>query len=247
MDSVTEKFSVFDFFNLIIGGSVFWLGLGICNYFQVIEVSTSIASFIGDADFMLFIAIILFLGCSLVAGTVINEIAHWCFDTKFHRERTLIENCLNKNKLIKNDVKLEKFREKAQKYLNVEKLELDKDFTADQCSTYFAYCIYYLHVRDQDKKIEKLRETQGLSELLTLVFASIPVSSIIIYVFSGTNCLYIIPTVLICILFAVFACAFFRRTERAMENRIKMVLAVHDACVDMEDQQQHITYIVKER
>ena len=235
MDSVTEKFSVFDFFNLIIGGSVFCLGLGICNYRQVIEVSTSIASFIGDSDFMLFIAIILFLGCSLVAGTVINEFAYWIFDKLFPRKRILIETCLNKDQLIKNDFRLQIFRKKAQKYLNVDKIDLDIDFTADECSTYFAYCIYYLHVHDKDKKAEKLRETEGLSELLTLVFALIPVTSIIIYIFSGANCLYMIPTVLFYVLFAVCACAFFSRTKRAMENRIKMVLAVYDACVDMED------------
>ena len=246
MDGVTEKFSVFDFFNLIIGGSVFLLGLGICNYSQVIEVSTSIIALIGDSDFLLVAAITFFLGCALIAGTVINEIAHWCFDTMLYRERTLIETCLNKDKLINNDFRLQRFREKAQKYLKVQKLELQEEFTTDQCSTYFAYCIYYLHVRDRDKKTEKLRETQGLSELLTLVFVLIPISSIIMYTFSGTKCLYIKPTVLIYTIFAVFACAFFRRARRAMENRLKMVLAVYDACVDMEDQQQHITYIVKE-
>jgi len=236
MDGVTEKFSVFDFFNLIIGGSVFLMGLAVCNYSQVIEFAPTIAAFIENSDFMLFVAIILFLVCALIAGTVINEIAHWFFDTIFHRERTLIEICLNKNRLVKNDTKLRIFREKAQKYLDVEKLDLNEDFTAEQCSTYFAYCIYYLHVHGQDKKTEKLRETRGLSELLTLVFVSIPVSSIIIYIFSETSCLSVKPILLIYVLFGVFAYAFLKRYNRAMENRIKMVLAVYDACVDMKDQ-----------
>lgn len=235
MDSITEKFSVFDFFNLIIGGSTFLLGLGICNYSQLTRFVPAIACLIDDSDFMLFIGTTLFLGCALVAGTVINEFAYWIFDTMLHWERTLIETCLNKKQLIKNDIKLQVFREKAKKYLNIEKLELNEDFTTDQCSTYFAYCIYYLHVRGQDKKTEKLRETQGLSELLTLVFASIPILSITLHLLFGTSFLSIKPILFIYVLFLLFSYAFLRRFRRAMKNRIKMVLAVYDACVDKKD------------
>lgn len=235
MDSITDKFSVFDFFNYIIGGFVFWLGLGICNYSQAMEFSISIASVVGDSDFLLFVTIVLFIGCSLVTGTVINEIANWIFNTKLQWEKNLIDTCLNKSKLIKNEIKLDIFRKKANDYLDIDVLDINEDYSIDQCSTYFAYCVYYLHVRGLDKKTEKLRETQGLSELLTLVFASVPISSIIIQILSGTTCLNIKPFFYIYALFALCACAFLRRTKRAMENRIKMVLAVYDACVNMKD------------
>ena len=239
MDSITEKFSVFDFFNLMIGGALFWLGLGICNPLQVIELVTTIANFVGDSDFILFVAIALFIGCSLIAGIIINEIAHWLFDSKLQLERKLIENCLNRNQLIKNDVKLQIFRKKANIYLNVSNYDITDIFTSDQCSTYFAYCIYYLHVHGQDKKTEKLRETQGLSELLTLVFAAIPITSFIIQILSDTNSLSVNQTISLYTLFGWFTFVLFRRSKRAMENRLKMVLAVYDACVDMNDCTEH--------
>lgn len=233
MDGITEKFSVFDFFNLIIGGIVFIFGLWVCTPSQIADFYTSTVNTANNSWFSIFLAVVAFLGIALVFGMVITEIAHWIFDTKFHLEKTLIETSLNKNQLIKNSTKLAKFRQKAQAYLNVNQRELDNDFTTDECSAYFAYCVYYLHVHGQDKKTEKLREAQSLSELLTIVFVLIPISSIALHILAGAACLVIKPTVLLYLMFAVFALIFLRRSKRAMENRIKMVLAVYDACVDM--------------
>lgn len=234
MDGVTEKYSVFDFFNLIIGGVIFFVGLGICNHSQLAEIFTKIDILVGDSDFAIIFIIIFFVGCSLVIGTVINEFAHLLFCTMLQSEKKIIKACLNKGQLIHNDVKLEIFRDKAKKYLKADIDGLDKNFSDEQCSTFFAYCVYYLHVRGQDKKNEKLREAKGLSELLTLVFVSIPVLSIIIYHLSGAASL-IDKFVLSCyFVFIIFSCAFFRRSKRATENRIRIVLAIYDACVDME-------------
>lgn len=240
LDSITEKFSAFDFFNLIIGGVVFWIGLGICNYSQAVSLCSSIAKLVGNSNFFLFITIVIFIACSLVAGTVINELAYWFFDIKMQYEKKLIETCLNNNKLIKHNVRLKIIRDKANDYFHENKKE-DDIFTEDQCFTFFTHCVYYLHAHGQDKKTEKLRETEGLSELLTLVFAFIPVSSIIIHILLGTTYLALKPTLLIYMLFAIFFCAFLKRSIRAIENRIKMVLAVYDACVDINDCENSIS------
>ena len=234
MDSVTEKFSVFDFFNLIIGGIIFLLGVGSCHYAEVIAIGTVISELLSDNDFLLFVAIVLFISLSFIIGSTINELAHLFFVYILQWEKRMIEGCLNNNHLIENNIKLNVFREKAVNHFKIKEFATCENFSVEQCTTFFAYCVYYLHVRNQDKKTEKMRETQDLAELLTLVFALIPITSIIIYLFLGTSCLNPKPTFAIYILCVIFACAFLNRSKRAMENRIRMVLAIYDACIDKE-------------
>ena len=58
MDSVIEKFNVFDFLNLIIAGFVFLITLGLCHYTQVGLLAFELAKTIGDSDFLLIIVIV---------------------------------------------------------------------------------------------------------------------------------------------------------------------------------------------
>ena len=233
MDSLTEKFNVFDFFNLIIGGTVFWLGIGICNFYQVKKLYTLVLCVHNDLNYMVFLSVIVFFAGAFVTGAVINEMSCWLFENVFVWEKKYIEHCLNKNQLIKNDVKLRQFRIKAEAYLNVKEMGEDDDFSINQCATYFAYCVYYLHVHGQDKKTEKLRETQGLSEILTLVFVLIPFASVLFYILGDV--IYVNVKLIFVFYLMCVGCfyAFLKRSKRATENRIKMVLAVYDACVDM--------------
>ena len=240
MDSVTEKFSVFDFFNLIIGGSVFWMGLGLCHYSQTIECCDWIFGWLGglpdSSGIVLLVATVLLVGCFFVTGSVVNEIAYWWYHVRKDREKDKMNTCLKKNELVTNEAKLNIFRKKAREYFGLPEFGDDQDFTPDQCAAYFAYCIYYLHVRGVDKKTEKLRETQGLSELMTLVFALIPILSLIIHLVLNTYekiDKYILVAYGLCV---ICVAAFSVRATRAMENRIRMALAVYDACVDMDEQ-----------
>ena len=164
MDSITEKFSVFDFFNLMIGGMIFLFGIGICKYPQAMMFCKALADLIGESTFLLIIAIILTIGISYVIGTVINEAAYFIFERRYILEKNIIESCLNRNGIIENSDKLKNYRKNAEEYFKICNSSIEQVFTAEQCSTYFAHCVYYLHVRNQDKKIEKLRETEGLAQ-----------------------------------------------------------------------------------
>lgn len=232
MDSVTDKYSVFDFFNLIIGGFAFLLGLALCNYTQAVALRSSLISEFGDIESIAIIISVLFIGCSLIAGTVINEIMHFFFYTILKLEDKVFKNCLNKSGLIKNEYKLRDYREKAKEYLELTSINDDDDFTPAQCSAFFGHCIYYIHVRDKDRKTEKLREVKGLSELFAFVFFLIPTISFFIYIFTNKLCSVNGTTMFFYTLFLIFGCIFFMRAQRALENRIKMVLAVYNACVD---------------
>ncbi len=59
----------------------------------------------------------------------------------------------------------------------------ESSISNDEISTFFAHCIYYLHVNRKDEKTEEIRETQGFSELFACVFWSAPVFSLIICIF----------------------------------------------------------------
>lgn len=232
MDSITEKFSVFDFFNLIIGGALFIIGIGVSNPQQISELCITLTSIVKIFDTSNVLSVVVFFALSLVVGTFLNEISNWLFERRLHLESVRIKACLQTNSLIHSKIRLERLQRKAKKHYFSD--DSKTDFKEDECSGFYAHCVYYLHVHHQDMKTEKLRETQGLSELLTIVFAAIPITSIILYACYGIENIKLIQTVVLYLLCIVFAFTFFNRAKRALENRIKMVLAVYDACTDME-------------
>ena len=199
MDSITEKFSVFDFFNLLIAGMVFGFMIAVGQCFSIEEALVKMAEEIEKSKFLLVIAISLVISCSLVLGAIFQVIGE-----KYGKnwKETKINNCLNKvsekndiqiiieklnerweNKYIKrfqdklskekeifgNCLRMTRLKEKACDYL---KIEIPESFTPEQCNAFFVYCVYYLHIKGYDKKTEKLREVAGLSKLLSCAFTA---------------------------------------------------------------------------
>lgn len=68
MDAVTEKFSVFDFFNLVIAGMVFWMLLGICHYSQLQILIKKFSLFISGSSLLLFATVVTFMGDAFIVG-----------------------------------------------------------------------------------------------------------------------------------------------------------------------------------
>lgn len=237
MDGITSKFNVLDFFNLLIGGVIFELVLGICHYSQFVIAVERLSDVLNDSKIIMIIAIVASICFALVFGMIFQTIGHKFIKEKWGWEKNNINNCLKGNDLFSNEIRLKNLRRKAYNYLQLD--DKKSDLTEDQCTAFFAYCIYYLYVRNLDQKPEKLRETQGLSELFACIFWITPVISISLFIvqkifFNATiNNLWILIFVYcICLLLGKI---FYDRYKISCLNRIRLVLSIYDACVDMEN------------
>lgn len=150
---------------------------------------------------------------------------------------------------ITNEKKRKKYKEYAKKLLAEKRLynQLDSD---DEVSYFFAYCVYYIQVRDKNKKTEKLRDIEGLSMSLSLVFSILWMASIIslllilreqlcrsvimVWLKKDAVCRngQVILAIISSIICAILSVAFDYRAERTLKNRIRMTLALYEAEID---------------
>lgn len=84
------------------------------------------------------------------------------------------------------------------------------------------------HIKGADRKVEKLRETQGLSELLTCVFAIGFCENFIITIVRLYNHCDIGHMLIMVSVSACFTLVFYARYIISGKNRIKMVLSIYD-------------------
>lgn len=232
MDTIAQKYSVFDFFNLLIAGAVSLCVLAICQYPKSIVFLEMVAEYTGNSGFLSFVLIVTYAGCSLICGMVLQVAGHYLIKEKMGWQTKLISKCLNGKGIFENSYRTSRVFQKAIRFLNIKdtKTELSKEET----SAFFAYCVYYLHVRRKDEKTEKLRETQGLSELFACVFWITPMFSIIISIIQvviwhdmNFNISCIVSASVISVMLGF---VFYHRYKISCCNRIRMVLSIYDAC-----------------
>lgn len=128
------------------------------------------------------------------------------------------------------------------KSLNVD-LKKNKEVLS---SYFFAYCDYYNQVNGNHKKAEKLRDIEGLTLELSLIFTALSGMSGLSFLIRGTemilNGAVTLPKVICCaalvIVFAMLAIGFDCVTERAVKNRIKMTIAVFEVNKDIQKEKQ---------
>jgi uncharacterized membrane protein (DUF106 family) len=236
MESMTEKFSVFDFFNLLICGTIFLFVLGIIYYPQTWEKVLSISGLMDDAHFLLIIIVVAIIACSFIIGSVLQEIGYLVIEKKLGMEKKMIANCLNEDGIFTNSLRLKSLQEKARDYLRISK-KSSKRFTEEQCLTFFAYCIYFLYVRELVRKTEKIREAQALLELCVCEFAIIPLANIFILLiqvlfFDTVSCPDWKWMIFISVMCYLLSYIFYDRYKCLSQNRILIVLGIYDACKD---------------
>lgn len=232
MDSLTERFSIYDFFNPIIAGMTFILAQGICSYpfftQQLLEL------FKGEKT--VDVQVLTVAGVLIVAyiiGAFLQCPVDWLIDEKKQDESNLIANCLADNKLF-SQTRRKLIRDKAEAYLKVSDKK-DWNHAAEDCKAFFAHCVYYLHINKLDSKIERMRETQALSKLLAGVFCVVPVISFAIAITEykpgniSYNWLLTVSEWAICWMFSI---GFYFRYKMATKNRIAMTLSLYEASVD---------------
>lgn len=169
MDSVMEKFDLLDFFNLIIAGAVFLIGLG----FYDNDIQCHLICFMkigGESNFSTILIITLVIALSYTVGSVFNALGSLILKNRYHDK--LVGECLKNPSVVGNTVKLDIYRKNANDFFQKNHISIkDNQFNSVQCSCFYAYCVYFIQAKAQDRKAEKLRDVQGLSKLLTISFS----------------------------------------------------------------------------
>lgn len=235
MDGITQKFNVYDFFNLVIAGFASLVAFGCCNYVQIANILIKITEFASDSSILIIGCIAIVLVVSLIVGAVIQVVEHGIIRYGIAWEKNKIDDCLNQGGIFHNEVRTQRIREKACIYLK--KLMWTSELTASESVAFFTHCVYYLHIKGCDQKTERLRETQSLSSLLACGFMMTIISSIIIYMltldletyYEAVDLHRIFVSYFVCIVLCI---AFWIRYIISGTNRIRMVLSIYDVLTD---------------
>ena len=247
----SDQLGIYDFFNLIISGATFVCGICIIN--------ANIATYLfNDLSFMKSIGLLLFV---YIIGMILQEIGSIAdkkiFNTYTGFNRSVLKGELDKkyknettNKIIKNPLVLERYRQTADKLLQDFILEDEQRFDNEYVNGYvFSVCQYYVAINGKDKKVEKLRALFAMSKTLIVCFfilSAIAFFSIFIktepylniYEILGVSnftCDKCINKIIICIIYAAMGGFFVYRSKRVMRNFLLILLGTYDAIVRSEE------------
>ena len=140
METLMGKLGIYDFFNLVIAGGIFLLGLKILNI-------TDPMSWAYPDNELISIAIIFLM--SYILGALIQYIARMVDKKVFKISPKMMQNCLiNKEKVIRNSEKLKVYQQEAKVFFENKNIEISKnEFSEEQCEYYFSHCCYYLQIK----------------------------------------------------------------------------------------------------
>ena len=246
MDNVVEKLGFFDFLNYIIAGMYTIVGAFIISYQFGFNTSKSIFKYLvnqNEVNF-LFLALSVFsiIAIAYILGMVCHEVFSLLDDLKAKSFETLMEGMFTKESCIDNSKKRERYKILAKEifdnngveYSNTNK-SAEIEWTSELNNYFFAYCVYQVQIRGLNKKLEKLRDIEGLAK-------SFCVSSILLLAllcgcgvfrwnyYSLPILVYVIEVGALIAITVVFV----KYRKKALKNRIRMTLALFEAIYDKE-------------
>ena len=240
MDNFLEKFSVFDFFNLIITGFVFiislqFLGIDLHSYIIekcLIDIFSNVDDKIsGNLIFYIVVMIVI----SYIIGSCIQEIGSFIQNKKFRFKEKAIRKFLNNKNVIGNETKRLIYINEAKKLFKDKGIKLNGNkFTKAQCSYFFTHCLYYIQVRGYHGKTERMREIYGLSNMLSTCFAILSLIGCVNIIYLLMNDFEYCHNLILIIVFSVLAVVFWFRMKRDNLNRIRMIMGIYEACIGMD-------------
>lgn len=257
MDGVLEKFSIFDFFNLIFTGFIFLMSLQFLNIFLFDYISSifynskfisMLFAKIGQADndtttSILISYFIFLMSISYIIGSFIQEIGLFMQDKITKVQDRTISNILNDDTIVKGGIKRQICVKEARELFQKKNIKYSKKgkFTSDQCHYFYTYCIYYIQIREQHKKTEKMRNLHGISSMLSTNFALSVLIGIIFHILfpnilqtSYIKNIDINYLIIILIIYSLLAIMFWMRMKKHILHRIRMVLNTYEVNVDKE-------------
>lgn len=230
MDGFFDKFSIYDFFNLIAAGIVFLCGLLALGLLEL----TTIANFLSENPQMQWVLYIVILGGCYLIGTVFQQISSFMFEKRY--SHSIISTILcNRHSVLNNQIKLEVHQKYARKLFQEKGIPFSGDCFSDlYCEYYFAYCSYYIQNQNKHHKSEKMRGLRGIFSLLATCFALLLIISLFIIAFTLVNSESIICLIGIAcayLLLFLICCHAYKENTKYW---VRMVLGVYETCVDID-------------
>lgn len=191
MNSFLDKLGLYDFFSLIVGGLAFLLGI---DYIGIINLQEYVLLPKPENWGIYTIAVILI---SYLLGGFFNLVSDKAFAGRKYRhlKKTILSET---DSAIKNSVKTKMHRMRACDILKKRNIFIqEEELDVEHSAFYFNYCSYYLQMKGQHGKMEKLRGIMRLHANLTVCFFFLIVSSLYVIVTRGfavhssaVNCLF---------------------------------------------------------
>lgn len=230
MDGFFEKFSIYDFFNLLASGIVFLIGLLVLGLLKL----TTLAEFLGTNSEMQWILFVVILGECYLIGTILQQLGSIMFEKKYSNSITSTILC-NRYSVLSNQIKLEVHQNYARKLFQEKGIPFSGNcFPEYYCEYYFAYCSYYIQNQNKHHKAEKMRALRGIYSLFVTCFALLCAISICRIAFAVANSesyLYFLCFACVCfILLLIYVHAYKENTK----YWVRMVLGVYETCIDID-------------
>ena len=230
MDGLFEKFSLYDFFNLIVSGALFIFGIQLLGFTPL----TFINEKMNFQNEKIFIYCFWLIVCYVI-GSVVQGIELFLERkgiSSFQRKK--IQSCLNNDSdTISNKEKRRVYQRDARRLFANKNIKVAKNqFTSDQCEYYFAYCSYCIQLKEQNKKTEKMRGIKGISSLFSICFMLLCLLGIlrIIYLLGNEEPIEELFFIITCtIIFGVLGMICYYRMKVVIVNWIRMVFGTYEA------------------
>lgn len=258
VSSLSEQLGIYDFFNVLISGAIFVFGLGIINS----EVGKFIYEEITVSKGVCIVLII------YIVGLVIQEIASIldkkCLDLYIGMNRrilkgTVIEKCINcknceqlkDNRIVENPLLLKQYRKHADVILgDLISDNSDQRFENKYVNGFvFSTCQYYVAIKGQDKKVEKMRALFSMSKSLMVCFGLFATYMLCTIIFNTeisiqicdelglSSCYYnhCLDKIILFMIFSIMTMIFLCRAKRVMKRFLLILLGTYDAIKRSEE------------
>lgn len=230
MDGFFEKFSIYDFFNLIAAGIIFLCGLFTLGLLEL----TTVAKFLREYPEMQWIIFIVILWTCYLIGTILQQIGSFVFEKKYSSSITSTILC-NQHSIINNQIKLEVHQKYARKLFQEKGIPFSGDcFSAWYSEYYFAYCSYYIQNQNKHRKSEKMRGLRGIYSLLVTCFASLLTIVLLRIAYAVVNSEPVFWLIGVAFAYLLLLLIYCRAYKENTKYWVRMVLGVYETCVDID-------------
>lgn len=233
MDGFFEKFSIFDFFNLLAAGAIFLLGLIAIFAPELGELSciNIVIDTISKTEWFLGASI---LGVCYLIGTLFQQVSSLTFERKYSHRITSRILC-NQNSVMNNPIKLQVHQEYARQLFEKKKISYTGNcFSEVYCEYYFAYCSYYIQNQNKSHKTEKMRGLRGIYSLLVTCFTMLLFISLIWIALSVVCGFAVLYRIIVAIVFIVLILIYSHAYRVTTQYWVRMVLGVFETCIDID-------------